>query len=119
MNLEIVFDSIEARDEFLTVPPPEGVHCVTNSCNEGGGDSGFPVWIQFANDVHDVGLGVLAAWLYDRFIKCDKKSCRINNKKTVLNKRNIRRLIKTELANQIGREKQRRTEKHRTPKKRP
>src|ERR1022692_4753265 len=74
--------------------------------------------IEFVHDIRDIGISILGAWLYDRFIKCDKKSCRINNKKTVLNNRNIRRLIKEELKSQIAREKQRRNDKHRSAKKR-
>jgi hypothetical protein len=30
--------------------------------------------IQFVNDIHDIGLGILVAWLYDRFKQCNKKA---------------------------------------------
>lgn len=86
-----------------------------------GADTGgifVQITIQFIHDAHDLIIGILGAWLYDRIKEGKKKCHRINNQTIVLNKRNIRRLIKRELANQIAREKQRRNDKNRPPKKR-
>jgi hypothetical protein len=124
IHLEFDLSDKDIADFIYNSKPPVGVTIskpavLIKASADGGGGVFVQLAIQFLNDFHDVGLGVLAAFIYDRFIKRDRKSCRINNKKTVLNNRNIRRLIKAELANQIAREKQRTHDKNRPPKKRP
>jgi len=119
------FDAIDGIAEIIAnSTPPDGVmveepaHIIKASGDHGGGVFTLAA-IQLVKDVHDVGILVLAAWIYDCCIKSGKKKSRINNQQIVLNKRNIRLLIKRELANQIGRKKKRRSHKHRSPKKRP
>jgi hypothetical protein len=62
--------------------------------------------IDFKHDVHDVFIGILAAWLYDKLKKGNKKQRRINSKQTILSKRSILRLIKKQLADQNRRDAQ-------------
>jgi hypothetical protein len=108
-------------DAIFNSKPPENVVIsrpivITKATADTGG-AFVQITIQFVQDVHDLSIALLAAWLYDRFKQGEKKCNRINNKKIVLNKVNIRRLIKRELANQITREKQRRKYENRSPKK--
>lgn len=74
--------------------------------------------IQFAQDVRDVAIAILATWLYKCCEKSGKKEGRINRDKIAYSERSIRRIIKKELKNQRARDAQRRNDKHRPPKKR-
>jgi hypothetical protein len=103
--------------------PPDGVTVgkptvfIQASASSGGVFT--QIVIQILQDVHEVGILVLAAWLYDCCVKSGKKKGRVNKQQIVLNKRNISLLVKRELTNQIAREKQRRNDKNRPAKKRP
>jgi hypothetical protein len=109
---DIIFNSIPPADVKIGKPS-----VIIKASSSGG--AFVQMAIQFAHDVHEIGILVLAQWLYECFVKSGKKKGRINNEKIVFNKRTICRLIKQELKNQIAREKQRRDDKNRPPKKRP
>lgn len=102
--------------------PPDGVTISKpTTTNKAGSESGgvyLQLAIQFVHDFHDLAIGVLGAWLYDKLKQGDKKRYRINNKEIVLNKRNIIRVVKKQLANQNRREAQYRRDKNRQLKKR-
>jgi hypothetical protein len=124
--LEFDFSDKDITDIIVNSNPPSGVTIgkPTNlikaaaDINEGGGVF-IQIAIRFVQDVHDVSLAMLAAWLYNCCVKSGKKKGRIGQNETVYNKRNIRRIIKNELKNQGNRNKQRRRNKNRPPKKRP
>jgi hypothetical protein len=124
--LEFDFSDKDIADIIVNSTPPSGVtvsksaSLIKASANIGEGGGVFiPIAIQFAQGIRDLMIGVLAAWLYDRFKESNKKSCRINYQQVVFNKRNIRCLIKKELKNQGRRKTQRRRDKNRANKKRP
>ena len=101
--------------------PPEGITVgkptnVFKASATGGGGPFVVVAIEF---VRTIASGLLVSWLYDCFTKSGKKEATINNKQCVINKRNIRRVIQTELKNQRDRKKQHQHDKSRPPKKRP
>jgi hypothetical protein len=124
-RISLEFDAFDGIAEIVSnSTPPDGVmveepaNIIKASADHGGGVF-TSIAIQLVKDIHDIGILVLATWLYDCCVKSGKKKSRINNQQIVLNKRNIRLLVKRELANQIGCEKKRCGHKHRSPKKRP
>jgi len=109
---DIIFTS--APPNNVTVSKPEVF--TKASADVGGGF--YQVAIQFANDIHDLAIGFLAAWLYECCKQSGKKKGRVNGDEIIFNKRNMRRLIKMELKQQRQRDAQRRREKNRAAKKR-
>jgi hypothetical protein len=94
---------------IASAKPPEGVTVgkPANVIKASATGGAFVVLaIDFIKDCHDLGLALLAAWLYDCFAKSGIKEPTVNNEKCVLSERGIRRIIKNELKRQRDLEKQ-------------
>jgi hypothetical protein len=119
--LEFDFTDCDLAQAIADASPPPGVkigqpeNIVKASADCGGFFTTIAIW--FKDDAHNVFLGILAAWLYDQFKNRNKKSCKINHSQVLLNKRNIIRLIKKQLAQNKRRETQHRRDKNRQLKK--
>ena len=125
--MEMTFIEFDYSDNDLAelisnaIPPP-GVKVSKPSVIIKASDEGgifAHIVIEFTRGVRDVGLGILAAWLYDCLKESGKKSSRINRERVVLNKRNLLRVIKKELDQQKMRDVQSRRDKENLTRKTP
>jgi hypothetical protein len=102
--------------------PPNGIAVgKPTTIIKAAADSGgvfIQIAITFFNDVRDISIGILAAWLYDCCKQSGKKKGRVNNNEIIYSKNSIRRIVKQELKNQRARQSQRRNDKNRATKKR-
>jgi len=94
MTIAIEFDTIEARDAFAQVTPPEGVSFYIEAANEGGVIAA--TFTLFAEVTRDVSIALFSHWLYDEIKQHPAKSIRINGKEPV-DRAEFERIIASDL----------------------